>query len=276
MFLKLLALLLISFQLYSQEFIENPFLWKISKANTSSYIFGSIHLNIPLEQFPHEFKKIITNSKMIAIETNVFNTKKPFERYLKKFKNYNIEDRLSQESWIKLKNKLVTLDLPYDLNHLPPWYLTLMYLNDPSSNEDGLLDIDIYELARKSGAKPYYLESVKQHYSSIEYLYDFNHLELILNDPSQINTNKENLKWMKECYLESNLHCIGNHAHQSISQQAYEEVYANRNSSWISRIKRITSKNNGFIVVGVGHLIGKDNVLSLLEKQGYNVERVSF
>ena len=43
----------------------------------------------------------------------------------------------------------------------------------------------------------------------------------------------------------------------------------NRNKNWVIQLKSIMQKDNVFIAVGAGHLVGENGLISLLRKEGY-------
>ena len=52
----------------------------------------------------------------------------------------------------------------------------------------------------------------------------------------------------------------------------YDRVFAARNKAWVQKIIELTQKEKGhyFMLVGCGHYFGPENVLELLEKEGFN------
>jgi len=50
--------------------------------------------------------------------------------------------------------------------------------------------------------------------------------------------------------------------------------FTSRNKRWLAEIKKLIGKNeNIFIVVGAGHLVGRDGLVELLKKQNYNIRQ---
>jgi len=50
----------------------------------------------------------------------------------------------------------------------------------------------------------------------------------------------------------------------------YEHIFYRRNFKFAERIKRLLGEYKSlFIVVGAGHLIGENNVIKLLESEGF-------
>ena len=51
-----------------------------------------------------------------------------------------------------------------------------------------------------------------------------------------------------------------------------KKLFAERNKAWTTHISRfLAQKGDVFIVVGAGHLVGKDGVLELLRARGFKV-----
>ncbi|MEM8868304.1 MAG: TraB/GumN family protein [Verrucomicrobiota bacterium] len=55
----------------------------------------------------------------------------------------------------------------------------------------------------------------------------------------------------------------------------YEDMLARRNRNWIPQIESmLESTEIEFVLVGAGHLVGDDGVITLLEQKGYKIEQV--
>ncbi|MCP9751350.1 TraB/GumN family protein [Ferruginibacter sp. HRS2-29] len=48
----------------------------------------------------------------------------------------------------------------------------------------------------------------------------------------------------------------------------------NRNKNWVSQLKTILKKENIFMAVGAGHLVGSQGLIELLRKEGYTVRPI--
>ena len=46
----------------------------------------------------------------------------------------------------------------------------------------------------------------------------------------------------------------------------------NRNKNWVAQLKKILKKENVFIAVGCGHLVGSNGLIALLKKEGYSLK----
>ena len=59
-------------------------------------------------------------------------------------------------------------------------------------------------------------------------------------------------------------------------KQIYDRVFTNRNTDWVAKFEKLATEEPGtyFVLVGVGHYFGPNNVRELLENKGYIVEKI--
>ncbi len=57
-------------------------------------------------------------------------------------------------------------------------------------------------------------------------------------------------------------------------RELYDRWFLSRNKKWLAEIKKLIGKTeNIFIVVGAGHLVGKDGLVELLRGQNYEIHQ---
>ncbi|MBS1536071.1 MAG: TraB/GumN family protein [Bacteroidetes bacterium] len=61
---------------------------------------------------------------------------------------------------------------------------------------------------------------------------------------------------------------------QSIDAEAQRKLLQNRNEHWVKVIPEMMQKQSTFFAFGAAHLAGKQGVVALLKKAGYQVEPV--
>ena len=59
-----------------------------------------------------------------------------------------------------------------------------------------------------------------------------------------------------------------------MSEEKKEKMLDDRNQAWLKKIPGLLKTNSNLIVVGAGHLPGKEGLLYQLAKMGYLVEPV--
>ena len=59
------------------------------------------------------------------------------------------------------------------------------------------------------------------------------------------------------------------------SPASVEQLLIQRNKNWIPQIEQMFGDDDKeLVLVGVGHLVGEENVLALLEQRGYTIEKL--
>ncbi len=55
----------------------------------------------------------------------------------------------------------------------------------------------------------------------------------------------------------------------------FKRMVTDRNKAWVPKIEELTrGKENAIVIVGAGHLAGKESVVDLLRTKGYKVEQL--
>ena len=55
----------------------------------------------------------------------------------------------------------------------------------------------------------------------------------------------------------------------------YKYMIVDRNKDWVPKIQQLMGSNENYLViVGAGHLVGKESVVDLLRTKGYRVEQL--
>jgi hypothetical protein len=59
------------------------------------------------------------------------------------------------------------------------------------------------------------------------------------------------------------------------SPKLYKRLITDRNRDWIPHLETLmASGKKTLVIVGVGHLVGKDSVINLLKSRGYKVKKM--
>jgi hypothetical protein len=95
----------------------------------------------------------------------------------------------------------------------------------------------------------------------------------LLTSIDSINNYKVYFEKMVQVYLSQEIEGIeAMFADEAFGMKdGLELLLDKRNINWVEQLKTILPKNNIFIAVGAGHLVGKKGVLELLKQEGYTV-----
>lgn len=305
-FIFILPLLFVGCKSNNVEKVDNskesvtPLFYKISKkdSNVNVYLLGSIHAaqdNIyPLND---TIMKAYKNSDYLAVEvdtvslTNNLNLQLELTSKLLYDDDTTIKDELGDElydkmiNFLKEKNSYVSL---YD-SYRPAFFESLfenIVIEDADMNSNEGIDMHFLNLAKDDKKEILEIETAESQY------------DLLLSNPIELDKMMidEYVSEYDEAVLEmKNLY----NSWKSGDIKKLEKAFAIDDSLTDDEVKLITDYNkslitdrnyimtealekyisedkNVFCIVGVGHLIGDEGIISQLENNGYIVEKIEF
>lgn len=271
----------------------NNLLWKISDNNSSVWILGSIHyadssfypLSKVIEQAFQESEALAVEMDISDTETQI-QTEEEFKKEGMFSENENLKDFLPDSLWNKLDSIAVVLGVPSEM-FLPmrPWMaatvLASMAILSTGIEKDLGIDVVLLDSAANSGKEIIALETPKEQVQSFSDVADSNETSGI----SYLETTFkefENLKPM----LKSILHAwktadikalqelLKTENMTKVEEKLNQRIYNERNLKMAAKVEEFLKANKKiFVVVGVGHLILEDNVLEILSKKGYSIQK---
>lgn len=271
----------------------NNLLWKISDNNSSVWILGSIHyadssfypLSKVIEQAFQESEALAVEMDVSDTETQI-KTEEEFQKEGMFSEDENLKDFLPDSLWNKLDSIAVVLGVPSEM-FLPmrPWMaatvLASMAILSTGIEKDLGIDVVLLDSAANSGKEIIALETPREQVQSFSDVTDSNETSGI----SYLETTFkefENLKPM----LKSILHAWKTADVKALQEQLKTEnmtkveeklnqrIYNERNLKMAAKVEEFLKANKKiFVVVGVGHLILEDNVLEILSKKGYSIQK---
>ena len=142
----------------------------------------------------------------------------------------------------------------------------------------GTLDGQLGFYAKGRGLSLGYLEDAADSLAALFSTVTAEDLEAYLQGTSDsftdiVNKIAQAPQGLVDCYRASDIACF-----EKQDTSGLESLLTQRNFNWIPVIKETLELSSGptFIVVGLLHLVGKDSVLELLQKEGFTIERVQF
>jgi uncharacterized protein YbaP (TraB family) len=266
-----------------------PAMWAVSDADTTIYLFGTIHL-LPTNyqwQTP-KFRDAIGKSDELVVETIVdFEHPQSFQEDLSRL-GYSqtrlppIIDRVPPAKRALLRTAMAASGIPESsYNLMETWFAAFQ-----------LLGVQFRALGLQGQAGPE--EALKQAFTAAkkpigqletnaEQLGYFDTLsekaqrdllEGSIDAPT--NTAKE-FHGMLSAWARGDVPGIGRSFNRDLaaSPEVAKALIARRNANWSRWIEqRMAQPGSIMIAVGAGHLAGKDSVVDLLRRDGYKVTRV--
>ncbi len=278
-----------------------PLFYKISKedSDVSIYLLGSIHAaNKGIYPLNDTIMSAYNQSEYLAVEVDTIALTSDFDAQLELAQKLlytdgtTIKDHIGEDLYNKmvaiLKEKSSYSSL-YD-NYKPIFFESLfenIIINDADMDSNSGIDMHFLNLAKKEEKNILEIETA-------EFQYD-----LLLSNPIEldkmmleeyVDNYDDSVTEMKDIYnawkkgdideLEQTLLASST---EGLSDEEIEMVenynkslITDRNYGMADALEKYFSEDKKvFCVVGLGHVIGDEGIISLMEKKGYNIEKLN-
>ena len=266
-----------------------PAMWAVSDADTTIYLFGTIHL-LPTNyqwQTP-KFRDAIGKSDELVVETIVdFEHPQSFQEDLSRL-GYSqtrlppIIDRVPPAKRALLRTAMAASGIPESsYNLMETWFAAFQLLGvqfralglqGQAGPEEALKQV--FTAAKKPIGQ---LETNAEQLGYFDTLSEKAQRDLLEGSiDAPTNTAKE-FHGMLSAWARGDVPGIGRSFNRDLaaSPEVAKALIARRNANWSRWIEqRMAQPGSIMIAVGAGHLAGKDSVVDLLRRDGYKVTRV--
>ena len=287
--MKKLIIVFIAIALFSTAVYAESSVWELDADNGSFYLAGSCHVlrksDYPL---PEEFESAYENADQVIFETDIEALMSQEVQLLLMSKGMytggdTLEKKLSKESYASLVKYCSDRSMSIELfQNFKPWMVTMTLLvlelgKNGITSADGL-DMYFHNKAKKEGKQTGGLEDAYKHVelvSSFDEEFDESIIESFIQEVGELQVVMEGLikSWMAgdeagiDEYIAANM--------RKEFPKLYKKLLTDRNRDWIPRLETlIDSGKRTLVIVGVGHLVGEESVISLLKSRGYKIKKM--
>ncbi|WP_111682915.1 TraB/GumN family protein [Winogradskyella tangerina] len=261
---------------------EYQLLWKIEgpSSDAPSYLFGTMHIDdARVFNFSDAVLPAIESTKYFALEVNPDSLMVAFARqkYDVSANDY-FKGLLSPEDYLRLSERFeevndISLE---DSGIMSPQLVLTMLIPDFNKEDDKSTFVDMYLLghARTMDKEIVGLENIDEQISFFDRQEDEKKIkEVRYNLNMSLDSIKQVKEIMTEIYATGNLNKIKEFVEQNYSDGIYSDM-TSRNKQMASSIIKYMKTGSIFAGVGAAHLVGNDNVIELLQNEGYKVSAV--
>jgi uncharacterized protein len=260
-------------------------LWKVEGKASVLYLMGSVHAlkaeNYPL---PQEMEAAFTNSPIVAFETDIsaledMGTQLKILSKSRLPEGETLASQLSPAVYTKFTNQLQETGMPVMMfDQLQPsiaaMSLVVLEFKKLGLDPENGLDKHFYGLARKEHKTIVPLETVD---FQIDMITDFTKEEgelLMKTTLEDISTTKKELTDLVKAWQTGDTDKLDKLLNDA-SREApaiFKRLVTDRNHRWVPKIEELLrGGTNAVVIVGSGHLVGKDGVAELLRQKGLKV-----
>ena len=261
-----------------------PALWRVEKDGTQAYIFGTIHvLPDDVEWETPALRRAIAASDRLVLEAEDLDDARGTQQ---------IFDRMGLSPNLPaLSNRVPAPERPAlasliergglreaDLSRYESWAASLL-LSTVAQAELGLsgakgVEPTLTASFRAAGKPVSGLETVADQFGLFDRLPEDVQRRLLIDSVDDSKDSRAQYDRMLRAWLSGDMQAI---ARDFVAELAPEPALAkplltDRNRAWAKHIGRLQGRP--FIAVGAAHLAGPDNLLVLLQREGYRITRI--
>ena len=260
-------------------------LWKLEGKSTTVYLLGSVHVlrpeNYPL---PAVIENAYSNSSIVVFETDIAE----LESFASQAKllskamlpeGETLANQLPPAVYASLSNHLTAAGLPaLVFEHLKPGMAATM-LDTLELQKLGLdpqhgLDMHFNALARKQSKETAALETVDFQIALITDI-SKEEGELMIKSTLEENTRvKSEINGLLKAWRTGDSEGLEKLLNEETQKAPalYKRLLTDRNRRWVPKIEEwLNGDKTAIVIVGAGHLVGKEGVVELLRAKGLKV-----
>jgi len=266
-----------------------PALWRVSDADSSVWLFGSIHLmdqgrawRTPqlddlLGTADHVYFEIVLDAETYATITRLTLT----DGYSRDGRR--LDDYLTAEQAEKLHAALEASGLPYPgVRQMRPWLVDLTLSQRALAGDEGEsalgAGVEVLLSAEVPAERERGLETAEEQIAMLSGRSEAEQVDSLMTTVNMLDGNEFSLAAFVDSWINADLDTLQREMEASlgaVGSPYYDRLITDRNRNWTDQIAQLLAGNDqSLIVVGAGHLVGPVGVPTLLEERGFKVERI--
>lgn len=270
---------------YKKNLDAKGILYKIEKDAKELYILGTIHAgDKTIYPFSKKIKDIINKSDIVSVEANIIEDISGAGYLMEEgtIEEGELKDFISGEAYIKLKNSLEEIDDDIE-NYIysKPWFVAMLLegikVKDADIDPSAGIDYVIMNKFINDNKEIVELEGIKYQVDLFSNMDRETQESFLLNSVESIGSDDEKI----ENYLESwrigdskKFETLIIDAEEDMGDEIQDILLKKRNKNIIEKINNYFKEDKIYLVlVGTGHLFGRDGLLKELEKN-YHIEQI--
>jgi len=262
-------------------------LWKITNEKNTVYLLGSIHL---LSQASYPLDSAISaafdSAQVLVFEIELDSLQSPRIQQLMLSKamfsdGQTLPKVLKPETYAFAAKHAQAIGLPIEqLHSMKPWFLAVsimtLKLQQMGFNPELGVDKYFFNLAKQQEKPVLGLETAEFQINLFDQISGENPDEVILQILTEFDVFEKEISGLVAAWSTGNLAALDSIMFKSFAEypEIYQDFVVRRNQNWLPQIEAFCQADQNYLViVGTGHLVGKEGLIRLLTEKGYSIEQ---
>jgi len=249
------------------------------------FLLGSVHLLSPESAtLPQEVDAAFAQAKSVGFETSIDTLQMRAQELLMRAQYANgatLRGSLSPATIAHADSLVKSYGMSIDqLNGFKPWFisvvLTQLVLQKMNFKAELGVDMQLHAKAKAASKPEFGLESTDFQLGLFDSMSPQDQ-EKMLKEVVAPDSAAKQLKAIRDAWSSGDAPALDSLLNSGMkdSPGIFAALITNRNRSWVPKLESlIRGKDDALVVVGAGHLVGKEGVVELLRAKGYTIEQL--
>jgi uncharacterized protein len=269
---------------------EKSFLWKVRSKTCTAYVLGSMHLAKPdIYPLPEKIEESFDKSRILALEADPAKGDDPEVRRMMLSAafyegNETLRNHISKRTYDLAMQEMQKTGLPLEtFRKAKPWFLAMsmevLQVQRLGYKAENGIENHFAEQAR--GRKRIVeLESFEYQIRMMDSFTDREQDLFLLYTLKELRSCLEDLDVMMRAWHAGDTGTMESLLMKSVNgypevRPVFEKLFYQRNREMAAKIEKfLQDKDTVFIIVGAGHLVGREGIIELLKAKGFVVEQM--
>ncbi len=264
----------------------DPALWVVKDADTTIYLFGTIHVMKPeVQWFDGGVKAAYNASSEVVIEMIQPETKliqAAIQKYAIDPKGVPLSRKLPANTLTAYNKTMESLNQPVAaFEPFEPWFvvsaLGVIPLQKYGFSTDAGIEQVLTRAVKADGKKLGQLETLDQQLGFFDNLPEATQIKLLDETLKEMSNYGKNMNTMLSHWTDGRPDRLGTLINKGLkaTPEISKVLLADRNANWANWIEnRLKTPGTTFVAVGAGHLAGKQSVQDFLKRKKIKAVRI--
>jgi len=245
------------------------FLWKAQKGGDVVWLFGTIH-NTGLDAVPASAQNALAKAQRLVTELGDVEVDPDlFRKYARNASGKGIAQLLPADDWWDLRDALLGKVKEDDLRRMRPWYAMSQLTKYLAPSPGPSMDVELTERAHELSIPIEQLESWEDQLSLLDRTVGIADLQEAIRART---TMRCDLARLENAYRAGDIEVM---QALLVVPRTKNVMLTVRNRKWLPQLEKQFGQGGAFVAVGLGHLLGDDGLVAMLQRAGYTVERIA-
>jgi len=280
------ALLLVALSALPAKQPEKHMLFRVRGPNGACvFLLGSVHLlSAEAGKLPPAVDSAFERAKTVAFETSFDSLQLRAMEMMTRARYQNgatLRSSLSPAGAARLDTVLKSYGLTVEqVNGFKPWFVSMLLMQTvmQRAHFEAKYGVDMQLNARAHTANKSIvgLESVEMQLGMFDSLSPAEQESMVLKSNGPDSSSRVLMK-IKDAWMTGDVAALDALLNEGLKDvpTIFAKLVSDRNAAWIPKIEQmVKTGDDALIVVGAGHLVGKNGVVEMLRAKGYKVDQI--